>query len=80
MWLWIVVAVVAVIHAAVISDEENRRIRNAKEEIFRQVFENLICIEEKKKREVDRQLFSSSSFIFCQILPARDGIPRMEYL
>lgn len=34
MWLWIVVAVVAVIHAAVISDEENRRIRNAKEEIF----------------------------------------------
>lgn len=34
MWLWIVVAVVAVIHVAVISDEENRRIRNAKEEIF----------------------------------------------
>lgn len=34
MWLWIVVAVVAVIHAAVISDDENRRIRNAKEEIF----------------------------------------------
>lgn len=34
MWLWIVVAVVAVIHAAVVSDEENRRIRNAKEEIF----------------------------------------------
>lgn len=34
MWLWIVVAVVAVMHAAVISDEENRRIRNAKEEIF----------------------------------------------
>ena len=34
MWLWIVVAVVAVIHAGVISDEENRRIRNAKEEIF----------------------------------------------
>lgn len=34
MWLWIVVAVVAVMHAAVISDEENRWIRNAKEEIF----------------------------------------------
>lgn len=34
MWLWIVVAVSAVMHAAVISDEENRRIRNAKEEIF----------------------------------------------
>lgn len=34
MWLWIVVAVVAVMHAAVISDEENRLIRNAKEEIF----------------------------------------------
>ena len=31
MWLWIVVAVAAVMHAAVISDEENRRIRNAKE-------------------------------------------------
>ena len=34
MWLWIAVAVAAVMHAAVISDEENRRIRNAKEEIF----------------------------------------------
>lgn len=34
MWLWIVVAVAAVMHVAVISDEENRRIRNAKEEIF----------------------------------------------
>lgn len=34
MWLWIVVVVVAAVHAAVISDEENRRIRNAKEEIF----------------------------------------------
>ena len=31
MWLWIVVAVAAVMHAAVISDEENRRIRNAQE-------------------------------------------------
>lgn len=34
MWLWIVVAVATAVHAAVISDEENRRIRNAKEEIF----------------------------------------------
>lgn len=34
MWLWIIVAVVAAVHAAVISDEENRRIRKAKEEIF----------------------------------------------
>ena len=34
MWLWIVVAVAAVIHAAAISDDEDRRIRKAKEEIF----------------------------------------------
>lgn len=34
MWLWIVVAVVAAVHVAVISDEENRRIRKTKEEIF----------------------------------------------
>lgn len=34
MWLWIVVAVATAVHAAVISDEENRRIRKAKEEIF----------------------------------------------
>ena len=34
MWLWIVVAVVAAVHAAVISDEENRRIRKTKDEIF----------------------------------------------
>ena len=34
MWLWIVVAVAAAVHAAVIDDEENRRIRKAKEEIF----------------------------------------------
>lgn len=34
MWLWIIVAVVAAVHAAVISDEENRRIQNAKDEIF----------------------------------------------
>ena len=34
MWLWIVVAVAAAVHAAVISDDENRRIQNAKDEIF----------------------------------------------
>ena len=34
MWLWIVVAVAAVMHAAVISDEECERIRKTKEEIF----------------------------------------------
>ena len=34
MWLWVVVAVAAAVHATVISDEENRRIRKAKEEIF----------------------------------------------
>lgn len=34
MWLWIVVVVATAVHAAVISDEENRRIRKAKEEIF----------------------------------------------
>lgn len=34
MWLWIVVAVAAAVHAAVISDEENRRIRKAKDEVF----------------------------------------------
>lgn len=34
MWLWIIVAVAAAVHAAVIDDEENRRIRKAKEEIF----------------------------------------------
>ena len=34
MWLWIVVAVAAAVHAAVISDEEYERIRKTKEEIF----------------------------------------------
>lgn len=34
MWLWIVVAVVAAAHAAVIDNEENRRIRKTKDEIF----------------------------------------------
>jgi len=34
MWLWIVVAVAAAVHAAVISEEENKWIRKAKEEIF----------------------------------------------
>lgn len=34
MWLWVVMAVAAAVHAAVISDDENRRIQNAKDEIF----------------------------------------------
>lgn len=34
MWLWIIVAVVAAVHAAVIDNEENRRIRKTKDEIF----------------------------------------------
>ena len=34
MWLWIIVAVAAAVHAAVIDDEEDRRIRKAKDEIF----------------------------------------------
>ena len=46
---------------------------------FRQVFENLICIEEKKKREVGRQLFSSSFFFFADFAGKRWNA-RMEYL
>lgn len=34
MWLWIIVAVVAAVHTAVIDEDENRRIRDAKDEIF----------------------------------------------
>lgn len=34
MWLWVVVAVAAAVHATIISDDENRRIQNAKDEIF----------------------------------------------
>lgn len=34
MWLWIIVAVVAAVHAAVIDEDENKRIRKAKDEIF----------------------------------------------
>ena len=34
MWLWIIVAVAAAVHAAVIDEDENRRIRKAKDEIF----------------------------------------------
>ena len=34
MWLWIIVAVAAAVHATVIDDDENRRIRKAKDEIF----------------------------------------------
>lgn len=34
MWLWIVVAVAATVHAAVIDEDENKRIRKTKDEIF----------------------------------------------
>ena len=34
MWLWIVVAVVAAVHEAVIDEDENKRIRKTKDEIF----------------------------------------------
>jgi len=34
MWLWIVVAVVAAVHAVVIDEDENKRIRKTKDEIF----------------------------------------------
>lgn len=29
MWLWVVVAVAAAVHATIISDDENRRIQNS---------------------------------------------------
>ena len=31
MWLWIIVAVAAAVHAAVIDEDENKRIRKAKD-------------------------------------------------
>lgn len=34
MWLWIVVAVATAVHAAVISDDENRRIKDIKDEVL----------------------------------------------
>lgn len=34
MWLWIIVAVAAAVHAAVIDEDENKRIRKTKDEIF----------------------------------------------
>lgn len=34
MWLWIVVAVSTAVHAAVISDDENRRIKDIKAEVL----------------------------------------------
>ncbi|GEM_PF-4490391 len=34
MWLWVVVAVAAAVHATIISDDENRRIQNTKDKIF----------------------------------------------
>lgn len=34
MWLWIVVAMATAVHAAVISDDENRRIKDIKAEVL----------------------------------------------
>lgn len=34
MWLWIVVAVAAAVHATIISDNENRRIKDIKDEVL----------------------------------------------
>ena len=34
MWLWIVVDVVAAVHAVVMDEDENKRIRKTKDEIF----------------------------------------------
>ena len=34
MWLWIVVAVATAVHAAAISDDENRRIKDIKAEVL----------------------------------------------
>ena len=75
MWLWIVVAVAAVMHAAVISDEENRRIRNAKEEIF--VKYSRIKEEEGGWQAVVFLFF----FLFCrfrrQEMECQDGISKI---
>lgn len=34
MWLWIVVAVAAAVHATIISDDDNRRIKDIKDEVL----------------------------------------------
>lgn len=34
MWLWIIVAVVAAVHTTIISDDENRRIKDIKDEVL----------------------------------------------
>ena len=34
MWLWIVVAVASAVHATIISDDENRRIKDIKDEVL----------------------------------------------
>ena len=34
MWLWIVVAVAAAVHATIISDDKNRRIKDIKDEVL----------------------------------------------
>lgn len=34
MWLWVVVTVAAAVHATIISDDENRRIKDIKDEVL----------------------------------------------
>lgn len=34
MWLWIIVAVAAIVHSLVINDDENQRIKNIKDEVL----------------------------------------------
>lgn len=34
MWLWIIVTVVATVHAAVIDEDENQRIKDIKDEVL----------------------------------------------
>lgn len=50
MWLWVVVAVAAAVHAAVIDENENRRIRDAKDEIFNKYKTTLDTKKRKKQR------------------------------
>ena len=74
MWLWIVVAVAAVMHAAVISDEENRRIRNAKEEIFVKYSRIRYVLKKRRRGRLAGSCFPLL-FSFLPISPARDGMP-----
>lgn len=34
MWLWIVVAVAAIVHSLLIDDDENQRIKDIKDEVL----------------------------------------------